>query len=274
VTTGADGRFEIKGVGRERVASLRVDGPTVATRRVKAMTRPGGVIRLPADKDYRDGRAVTYYGAAFDHVAAPTKPVVGTVRDKDTGKPLAGVTVQCSRVAGALVSSSDFLRTTTDKGGRYRLVGLPKGAGNEIAAQTHDLPYLSAVRRVGDTPGLEPVTAAIAMKRGVWVKGRVTDRGTGKPLWAGVEYFCFRDNPNAPEVAGLGPYNWRSTGGDGFYRTVALPGRGLITVRAYHDRYVMGAGADEVKGPRNSIGFSTAPHICLPVNYHALVEIA
>src|SRR5262249_41634877 len=43
VTTGADGRFEIKGVGGERVASLRVDGPTVATRRVKAMTRPGGV---------------------------------------------------------------------------------------------------------------------------------------------------------------------------------------------------------------------------------------
>ncbi|HEY7155727.1 MAG TPA: RNA polymerase sigma factor, partial [Gemmataceae bacterium] len=34
VTTGADGRFEMKGIGRERIAHLRIEGPTIATQEV------------------------------------------------------------------------------------------------------------------------------------------------------------------------------------------------------------------------------------------------
>src|SRR5207245_198563 len=39
VTTGADGRFTLKGIGRERIVSLHVQGPTIATQTFKAMTR-------------------------------------------------------------------------------------------------------------------------------------------------------------------------------------------------------------------------------------------
>ena len=41
----------------------------------------------------------TYYGATFRHAAAPTKPIVGVVRDKDTKKPLAGITIRSYRLA-------------------------------------------------------------------------------------------------------------------------------------------------------------------------------
>jgi len=82
----------------------------------------------------------------------PTKPVVGVVRDKDTGKPLAGVRVRSHRIAGA-IDLNGLVRTTTDKEGRYRLIGLPKGDGNAIIAETHgrlprtdDLPYLAAIQ--------------------------------------------------------------------------------------------------------------------------------
>jgi hypothetical protein len=61
-------------------------------------------------------------------------PIVGTVRDKDTGKPLAGVTIQ-SRIPSAEGgpnadggSANDYLRTTTDTDGNYRFVGLPRQA--------------------------------------------------------------------------------------------------------------------------------------------------
>ncbi len=55
-------------------------------------------------------------------MAGPGLEIVGTVRDKDTGKPLAGVTVQNTAAFGNPVR---FLKTTTDAEGRYRLPGLP-----------------------------------------------------------------------------------------------------------------------------------------------------
>ncbi len=47
VKTGDDGRFEINGIGRERLAALRIKGPTIATRDVYAMTRSGEAIHAP-----------------------------------------------------------------------------------------------------------------------------------------------------------------------------------------------------------------------------------
>ena len=48
VTTGADGRFRLTGIGRERVVSLWIEGPTIATEfgDVYARTRPGPTYRL------------------------------------------------------------------------------------------------------------------------------------------------------------------------------------------------------------------------------------
>jgi RNA polymerase sigma factor (sigma-70 family) len=268
VKTGADGRFRIKGIGRERVASLRVEGPTIATQQVKAMTRPAATTRLAPQ------------GAPFDLLAVPTKPVVGVVRDKDSGKPLAGVTVRSHRIAGAF-DLNGLVRTTTDREGRYRLVGLPKGPGNALIAEAYghlpradDLPYLAAIREAGDTPGLGPVTVDLALKRGVWVKGRVIDKATDKPVRGGFDYFCFPDNPDATELPLLGriPAGW--TQKDGSFRTVALPGRGLIAVRADRDEYRMGIGADRIKGPREGVFLETYPYRLYPGNFHTIIEVS
>ncbi len=287
VTTGADGRFVMKGVGRERIALLRIEGPAIATQEVQVMTRAHEKIQLPENKDFPKGRMVTYYGANGEFLAALSRPVVGIVRDKDTGKPLVGVTVESDRIARD--PKNGFLRTTTDKDGRYRIDGLPKGDGNEIMARTSDYsappdgelssqrPYLFAVKRVGNPLGLGPVTVDFALKRGLWVEGRVTDRKTGQPLSASIHYFCFHDNPNAKELAPLVRFdNWRQSRKDGYFQMPVLPGRGLIAVRAYQDHYVMGVGAEKIKGPRdqnvNDL-FITQPHFCFARNFHALVEI-
>src|SRR5207244_4075670 len=110
VKTEDDGRFRINGIGRERAATLRVEGPTIATQQIKARTRA-------AEKPGAGPR-----GVPFDLLAVPSRPVVGVVSDKDTGKPLAGVVVRSYTIGGA-EDFNGLVRTTTDKDGRYRLVG-------------------------------------------------------------------------------------------------------------------------------------------------------
>jgi RNA polymerase sigma factor (sigma-70 family) len=276
VMTGADGSFRIDGIGRERIARLHIEGPAIATQTIHVMTRPGATLYLPEFKHQPKGAVATYCGSPFDLAAAPTRPICGVVRDKDTGKPLAGVTVESKLIAHSF--KAGFIRTTTDKDGRYRLVGLPRGDGNEIAATRDDLPYLPGVAKVPNPRGLEPIAIDFALKRGVWLKGRVTNQATGKPLWAGVEYFCFEDNPSAQDVTFVGNlYNWHSTQEDGLFRIPALPGRGLIAVRAYHDHYLMGVGAEKIKDGRmqeSPAFFRTVPYRCYAGNFHTVLEIA
>jgi RNA polymerase sigma factor (sigma-70 family) len=268
VRTGADGRFTIKGIGRERIAQLLVAGPTIGPQLVSVMTRRDEKIRQAP------------HGAPFDLLVMPTKPVVGVVRDKDTGKPLAGVTVRSHHIAGAL-DLRGLVRATSDKEGHYRLVGLPKGEGNAIIAEAYsrtprasDLPYLLKILQVGDTPGLEASTVDISLKRGIWVKGGVIDKGTGRSVVAGFDYLTFADNPFAEDLPLLGWCPQDFTRKDGSFRTVALPGRGLIGVRGSADIYRMAVGVDQFKDKLENGILDTRPHQTIPGNYHTLVEVS
>jgi hypothetical protein len=248
------------------------------TRQFKAMTRPREALRAFQDGKAVDERGATYlgyYGPAFDLVVPPTKPVVGVVRDKATGKPLAGVTVHTRQISGTPGLHDNLIHVTTDKAGRYRIVGLPKGPGNQLIARPAEVPYLPAVESVPDTPGLEPVTVDFALPRGVWVTGRVTDKATGKPVASGIEYFSLADNPHVKGVR-LDDTNWHPTRDDGTFRTVAPPGPGILAVRSNYERYRRGIGADRIKARRTDGGLDlirTRPYILLPINYHVLVPI-
>src|SRR5262249_45614824 len=101
LTTGADGKIRLKNIGRERMVTLRIEGPTIETREVNVLTRPYGTITVLEWKRNPEGGRLTYHGATFDHAATPCKPIVGVVRDKDTGKPIPGAIVQSYRIAGS-----------------------------------------------------------------------------------------------------------------------------------------------------------------------------
>ena len=105
----------------------------------------------------RDGEPriiTTYYGAAFQHAAAPCKPIVGMVRDKDTRKPLAGVMIRSYTLATRPRFIRDIVRTTTDAEGRYRLTGMPKGTG------TGSSPSPAATCRTSSAPPMSPTARA------------------------------------------------------------------------------------------------------------------
>ncbi|HEV3261598.1 MAG TPA: sigma-70 family RNA polymerase sigma factor [Gemmataceae bacterium] len=275
VTTGADGRFRLKNLGRERVVAIGIDGPTIETRGVHVMTRAGGTMRVPEYRNNPQGGTLTCYGASFNHVAAPTQPIVGVVRDKDTGKALAGAIIESYKFAYSDMVGRSELRTVADKDGRYRLTGMPKGAGNEIRASPPEgQPYLMSVQSVPNGSGLDPVTVDFKLKRGVWIQGKVIDKATGKPVNAQVQYFVFEDNPHRTEAPGLDTDVYLANRvDDGTFRVVGLAGRGLIAARARGDRYRIGVGADRIKGLHKNGRFRTYPHACEATDFHTFVEV-
>jgi hypothetical protein len=246
VSTDADGRFQLKGIGRERIAVVEISGSTIESRQARVLTRSSKRIQLPERRELPNSGTLTYYGSSFDHVAGPTTPILGVVRDKDTKKPIAGAVVTSWGFAGENFQGRDFIRTTTDKEGRYRLVGMPRSEGNVIQIMgAEGEPYLSVPKSVPAAQGLETVTVDAELKRGVRIKVRVLDKATGKPVLASIEYFAFRNNPYREQAPGLLPRS--VTKEDGTFELIGLPGRAIIAARAYSDEYLISVGAEKFK---------------------------
>jgi hypothetical protein len=128
------------------------------------------------------------------------------------------------------------------------------------------------MHNVGDSPGLDPVTADIALKRGVWIMGKVIDKATGKAVRAQVQYAVFEDNPHRQKSPALASES-AETDPDGRFRLVGLPGRGLLATRASGEGYCMAVGADKIKGLDEEGHFRTFPYLLYARNFHTLVEV-
>jgi hypothetical protein len=240
VTADASGRFVIRGVGRERIAVLRIEGAAIENRTVRVVVRPGfdpqslGGPRPEPGYDHPPPRP-TVYGPDFVHSARPSQLVTGRVTDKATGRPLTGVGVNGSAVGGW---GEDSVHATTDGQGRYRLAGLPKVPQREVRFFAADLvaSYLNASYVVADVPGVQPITFDAGLVRGVVITGRITDKVTGRPIKdAGISYNPLAGNSFFNKASGNNSDSFSgnacNTYADGRYRLVVLPGPGLITAQ-------------------------------------------
>jgi RNA polymerase sigma factor (sigma-70 family) len=262
VTTDAAGRLRLTGIGRNRLVRAQLDGPAIASQRLCILTRPGKAIEVTQTKPRPamsyPGTVTTYHGADFRLVTAPTKPVVGVVRDKDTKKPLAGVTIQSYWWGDRRVYPPDIVRTTTDEQGRYRLMGMSKGEGNQVRLLPRDdQPYLAVHEAVPNTDGLDPVTVDFEVKRGVWIEGKLTDKVTGQPVQGEMGYFALQSNPNLRDYPGF-EHCQVAAKEDGSYRVVGLPGPGLVAVRCQKDHYLWATEREDEYGTRERY-LATAP---------------
>jgi hypothetical protein len=229
VTTGKDGRFTLTGIGRDRVAVLQVSGPSIETR----------VVDVPTKSSKVDGKP--FAGEAkLELIVGPTKVIEGTVRARDTGKPLPRAWVYGNEHAYCNSVGVRAVRTRTDAQGRYRLVGLPKAASYELSVYPDEgQPYLRRLATVPDSEGLKPLTKDLHLSRGVPVRFRLIDKETGKPVPGSIQYEVAQENPLRIE-ADLAPDtipSWefmrnRSTNHDGFIEFVAIPGTGVIFARS------------------------------------------
>ena len=232
VATDADGRFRLAGIGRDRLVDLTVEGPTIQSATITAMTRDASPVSSPKDAF----AAATIYGARFDHLIAPGRALTGVVRDKKTGKPLAGVSV-CGSQTNA--------RATTDAEGRYTLPGFPKGKSYGLMVLgDRRPPYFVTCRMVPDTAGLGPLRADVECVPGIPMRLKLIDKETGRPAaGAEVAYWPLNPNPHVREVPGYapvngsGPYNQGIRQDDGSYLLGVLPGPGAVVVRTAQGRH-------------------------------------
>ena len=242
LTPDADGRFEIKGVGDNRLVSLLVEGDGIEHAYIRVATIPGFDPKTVTPATTPPGERATVgmsmYGPEFAHAAGPTQVVTGVVRDQKTGKPLAGVVVTGSVPD---ICWEHEPSVTTDADARYRLIGLPKAAKVRLSFAHADdrWAYLALFKDVRGTDGLAPITVDMEMARGVVVTGRITDRDTGKPVRGMVHYAALLGNKELEKLPGASVYTDGGTacvtGEGGRFRFVAMPGHGYVFVRATRD---------------------------------------
>jgi hypothetical protein len=120
--------------------------------------------------------------------------------------------------------------------------------------------------------GPEPAVVDFALKRGISIRGRVTDKATGKPIRAVVEYGAFLDNPDSKDARGFHAQE-TPTRDDGTYELLGLPGHGLVAVRAVEDRYLKGQGADSLPKVNQDQFTATSSRAFAIGQYHAFAEV-
>jgi hypothetical protein len=230
VATDRDGRFRLVGVGRDRVLTVMLRSERTAAVRLQLTTRDG-----PKEGWVKGDHGL--YPTGFTFLLAPTKPIVGTVRDRKTGKPVAGMVV---------AHSGYHARTTTNAKGEYRIIGAPKQNHYMLAlGGRKGVPYIDYTRHdIADSEGLEPLRVDFDVERGVEITGRVLDQATGKPVRGSVSYFHAGDNPNVKDFITLEGAKfivsqWGQIGPDGSFTVLGIPGPGMLVVRASDStRYV------------------------------------
>jgi len=223
--TDADRRFTLRGVPREAYVSLRfrsddyaVDDITVSTRSdgfISKMMKAFEIVPLTPD---------------FTHTLKPSRPVVGRVTDKATGKPLAGIAVEMipMRSHGGL-----SFRGRTDADGRYRI----SGHWTDVRYHTTVYPpansgYLDAKdMQQGWPKGAKELDKNFALVKSQVVTGRVIDQATNKPVaGAAVVYQPELKNPNDD-----GTHDFRNptaTDAEGQFAITVLPGPGALSVES------------------------------------------
>jgi RNA polymerase sigma factor (sigma-70 family) len=248
VTAGTDGRFRLPGVGNERIVVLAVEAPLIERTTFRVLPRSEAevkaLVQAPSEKMMRMGQLPPppIYPSTFDHLGMPARIIAGTVRDKETGKAMAGIRISGHplQVTPSRIGPREANRaeTYTDKDGNYQLKGLGIAPKYQLFAWPGDFSiYIPGGQEIAGREGLATLKADFELMRGVEVRGRVTDKATGKPVAASVSYRPGRDNthPGAAYFRMVG----KACDGPkvGTFREMVPPGTGvfLVTVRSGND---------------------------------------
>lgn len=252
VETGADGRFILRGAGRERIISILIQHPRIRTRVLQVMTRVGPPKSFPSRRSQPGQKPLfadlLIHAARFEHVADPGRTVEGNVVDATTGRPLSGMIVRPRMTYERPIEdpyplyrwrSDRWMRAVTDPRGHYRLDGLPVGhpieLGATLSAGMIDRPMY---QKLSDAPGVGPTRLDFKLLRGIPVEGKVTNRATGKPVAAFVRYLPTLENPTLSSANDLDLFEPIATRPDGGFTISALPGPGVLAATVMDDWFL------------------------------------
>jgi hypothetical protein len=131
-------------------------------------------------------------------------------------------------------------RVQTDRDGRFEITGV--GKDEKLTLRVTSGPgsavYIgSSTELPGGDPGLGVVRADVRVRRGIPVRARVVEKGSGRDVEADVRYLVLAPNTNHPPgFFSVLPALYRQA--DGTYLGAALPGPGAVVVRRAPKRYL------------------------------------
>jgi beta-lactamase regulating signal transducer with metallopeptidase domain len=286
VKTDSQGAFTFRGVGKDQLLTLTFQKEGVEAARIYVVGRKMHSARLPQIEHYSNGYHDFYGGCDFTYALGPAAPVIGVVKDCDTGQPIPNTTVFVERLFAEQGKQREqlrlfcrYIRATTDKQGRFRIVGIPPGDTHVLrAVPPLAEPYLMAEKEISPKLDGSHGTIEIPVKQGLWYEGRVTDKASGKPVMAFVDHLALQSNPNKLDNFGL-RQGWEMerypTDSDGRYRTLGLRGPGVLLIRAMDlDGYPRGIGGDKVPGYDAHIEMlPTAPFGMRLGNWNLVIQV-
>jgi beta-lactamase regulating signal transducer with metallopeptidase domain len=241
VKADSDGRFELKGVGRDRNVTLRISAPQVTTILAYVLTRPMKPIQF---------KYFEIFGSQFERIVPPSVPVEGFVTDEETGKPIPRAQIFPTAVWRDTVVQGfgAYVSAVTDARGHYRLEGLETVTTNEVGASVLDLPYPQANQIViPPARSPEPIRKDIKLRRGVWAAGRAYDRTTGKPVSGTIFYTPFESNRFADKFDHQFNFSGKTEDASGHFRVQVIPGRGVVCLQCSTGDYRFDFGKSEIK---------------------------
>ncbi|HWB13653.1 MAG TPA: carboxypeptidase-like regulatory domain-containing protein [Pirellulales bacterium] len=225
-----DGRFELSGVGVERVARVEISPAGYATDQLRVVNRQG----FDAEKyneitraavtpfERQQGLYTRLAGPRLDLVADPELVVRGRVFTGADRTSVKGAAIDPAGRGDTKISP-----VRSDEQGRYELHGLPRHwdvwlsvsplSGSDLLPRTVRLPAASV--------GQAAIESDLELKRGVVVEGRVFDQATGRGLKGSVNFVPLPGNPFADQP---GFESSHSRANDGRFRLVVAPGPGVL----------------------------------------------
>jgi RNA polymerase sigma factor (sigma-70 family) len=215
--TNDQGRFTFAGIGRDTTVFLNVRDPRFAHQSLKART------------DDRDGPIELMLALQ------PATIVEGRALAADTGRPIPRAIVSVGSSLHWLFSGSGRHFRADDQG-RFTAHVLPGQYYSIRAYPPEGQPYLIPEQRFEWTKGAVKTVMDIKLPRGVLLRGKVIEEGSGRPLArASVQYSA---NPHRDDIVNDSQAIVASQD-DGSFQIAVPPGKGHLLVFGPTSDYIL-----------------------------------